>query len=571
MLETAEEQTKRWKTQQSRLMPLHDRMEKAYHLWRSKIYQIDKEEGEWESLTTNSPEVLSNSISERIAHGDRTLSILVTDESEEERKKLTETERFVNAALQLNDSIRMANPEDLLLQAMMGWTSSVCGFVIPRVYLFKEKGEFFCDVQAWDPRHVFWIPGKRGPAWVCNERWASIDELKDTYGNDVESKCKPDPEGRVHILDAWDRDEEGILAAESHDFIDKQKHKLNHPPVLILPVGTSPYVQRDQTPDTIAYLGSDVFINNRELYEKSSRLRSMRMTLASLAAKRPFVLKYDSTKGGQAPTIKGDPGAAGSYVVLDVGVGQDIEDRLVKEMTQDANILQAEIEAELSMGGAAPIAYGQINQALPYGGISLLTDSSMQRMKPAHEACERALEWVANEIVTQFKSGNFGEVTLRGSEASHRSYNVKLSPEDINDEWPFTCQINLSLPKDEQIEIAVATQEVTTGLLSKREAREKHQLSKDLDHTEMLVLDEKLDDVLGLGMRKYARWLAEVEGDREAAQDILDQIEERNGQREQERGVAVQPGIPIPAPPMAGFASRTTPPGRTGTRQVRQF
>lgn len=561
MLGTPEDQTSRWKAQTTRLWPLHDRMEKAFNLWRGKIYQIDKEEGEWESLTTNSSMVLANSISERIAGGERSLYILVTDEDIEQRKNLTDTEKFVKAALELNDNMRMGVPEEVPLQGMMAWTSSVCGIIVPRVYLYKEEGKFFCDVQAWDARHVFWISGKNGSVWTCHERWADIEELVDTYGSDAREKTKPDTEGRVHILDCWDKDEEGVLAAESHEYFQIDNHGLDHIPVLILPVGTSPHVQRSKSPNTIQYLGADAYVNNRDLYDKLSRLRSMRMTLASNAAKRPLVLKWDSTKGGQAPTIKGDPQETGAVITLDVGMGEELEDFITKQMTQDANILTAEIDAELSMGGAAPISYGQINQALPYGGISLLTDSAMQRIKPAHQACERAFEWIANEIVTQFKSGDFGEVTLKGSLGSHRAYEVKLTPEKIDDEWPFKCKINLSLPKDEQIEIAVATQETTTGLLSKRESREKHQLTTDLDRTEMLILDERLDEVQGIGLRRYARWLAEVEGDQDAADEVMEIIQERAAQRNQERGVAVQPGIPIPAPPMAGQASRTQAPG----------
>ena len=569
MLGTPEKESKRYIDQGVRLKPLHDRMEEAFQLWTLKPFEIPIEEGKWESVTTNSPAVLANSVAERIGGAERSLYILTTDEGEEERSKLTETERFVKACLELNDNIRMAIPEELPLQSMMGWTAEVCGIVVPRVYLYKDGDEFVCDVQAWDPRHVRWIPGRRGPVWVSHDRWASIDELKDTYGNDADNKCKPDKNGRVLILDLWDNDEEGVMPKDGSEYLDKQSHGLGHPPVRIMPVGSSPFVQRENTKDTIKYLGADVFLNNRKLYATSSRNRSMRATLVAAAAKRPLVIEWDSTKGGKAPKIKGDPTAAGSTIVLDIGKGQKLSDFVTQEMTQDANILQSELDAELSMGGAPPIAYGQVNQALPYGGISLLTDSAMQRIKPPHLTCERAFEFIASEIVSQFKSMSIGEVTLKGSEGSHSSYQVKLKPDQINDEWPFKCRLKLTLPKDEQIEIAVATQEVTSGLLSKRQAREKHQLVDDLDLTERLLDDEALDDIYGIRLRKHARYLYEQEGDIEGAMEILEILEERQEKHQQEKGVAVQPGIPIPAPPMAGMASRTTAAGRgkTGGRQ----
>ena len=570
-LENEAAELKRLEKQRIRLKPRHDRMEEAYRHWNLSPFKMPLVEGKWDSVTSNSPAVLANGIADRLAGAKRHIWLPVTDEVRKEREAITATERFVNAALTLNDERLARIPEMTSLQAALAWDATVCGFVIPRVWLHEddtEGGKFTVLIDAWDPRHVYWISGPKGSIWVCYERKTSLEDLKATYGSDV--KATADTAGEVLVRDIFDREEEGIIADET--YVSKEKHKLNHIPVMVLPVGTARYVRRELTSDTMKDFGADCFINNLGLYESRNRTRSYRTTLVGRAARKGQILLWDSTKGGRAPKVlHTDPGEKGALTILDSGKGQDLKEFDTPEMTRDASILDQEIDAELSVGGMAPIAYGQINQQLPYGGISLLTDSAMQRLIPAKLAVEAALEFVATEAISQFKTGGFEEQTLKGVDGSNRAYTVKVSKDDIDDEWRPKCELHTRLPKDEQIQIAVATQEVTSGLLSKRESREKHQLSDDLDLTESLIDGERVDEIGGVVLRKVVRQLEEddPEGNAPLIAEIMGAIEQRSAAATEERGVPIQPDIPIPANPMAGFASRTAAPGRSGTRVLR--
>uniref|UniRef100_A0A6M3IN61 Portal protein n=1 Tax=viral metagenome TaxID=1070528 RepID=A0A6M3IN61_9ZZZZ len=582
-LESVSEELDRKKTQQNRLTELYARMERHFNLWRHKKFEISSKEGVWDTTTTNSASVLGNGIADRISRARRKLWIPVIDETRKRRKELTSTERFVNAALQLNDDRLQMVPEMVDLQSGLGFHAAIRGIICVRTYLYMDDGNFIADVMPWDPLHVSWISGGVGNPlpWVCHERYASVEEIGHTYGNKVKERANADKQGRVLISDIWDNEEEGVILdtgtttnPSQGDYISKEKHGIGHPPVLILPCGSAPYIQSNDDPDTIKNLGASAYINNEDLYETRSRSLSYRLTLAGRAAKTDRVLYYDSTLGGLPPDVEGDVNAKGALIALDKGKGQELVAGIQPQMSRDAEILDNEISRELSVGGMAPVAFGQIDQSLPFGGISLLTDSALQRLAVAQGAVEQAFAHVAGEIVSQFKTGDFGQVTLKGLETSNKAYEIKVASKDIDDSWRFQCRLIPDLPQNEQIIAAVATQMKTGRLMSTRDIQEKYQLVEDFDLTEERMDIEDADAISGWKLRRMIRAVLEDTNSSEDAVDmareLLDHLAEQKGARTQaaQGGQAVQPGIPIPAPPMAAAASSAQPPGGGGVRNA---
>ncbi len=587
-LGTAAEELAKKAIQKQRLQPLHDRMERHFELWRHQEFKIPKKEGQWESMTTNSSSVLGNGIADRIATARRKIYIPAVDEDKGEREDLRLTERFVNAAYHMNDDRLLMIPETVPLQAALGWHAAIRGIVVKRILLFKnEDGTLGVDIAAWDPLFTFWISGggDNPLPWVCYDHWDSVEAIKAAYP-DVKGDIVGGDNGLVLVSDVWDKDEELVIANTPLTKDQRAKretgvvpdgtellrntHGIGHPPVLILPCGSAPFVQSAEHDDTIRNLGASAYINNEDLYEIRSRSLSYRLTLAGKAAATADIIEFDSTKGGLPPEIKGDTGEKGSLTPIDIGKGQKLVRGIQPQMTRDSEVLDNTIEGEINIGGMAPVAFGEGQPGQTFGGISLLTDSAQQRLAVARLAVEQSYAWGGGELVSQFKTLDIGEVTLKGLEGSNKAFEITVTKSQIDDSWRFRAKLHPDLPQNEQIVAAVATQ-LTQGdnpLLAVREVLERFQLSEDFDLSQELKDIEKSDQIAGIFLRRMARALIKDDPDR--AIEIMEFLEEQDGQRRQEAqgGTAVQSGIPIPAPPAAGLASRTEAPGRAGLRSM---
>lgn len=583
-LGTAAEELAKKVVQKSRLDPLHKRMERHFELWRHQEFKIPKDEGVWDSTTTNSSSVLGNGIADRIATARRKIYIPVVDEDKGERGDLTLTERFVNAAYHMNDDRLLMVPETVPLQSALGWHATVRGIIVKRILLFKgDDGNLVVDIAAWDPLFTYWISGDAGNPlpWVCYDRWVSVEAVKAAYP-DTADDVKGDDKGLVLISDIWDKDEELVIANNpgtentgkdakpGGPELLRNPHEIGHPPVLILPCGSAPFVQSAKHDDTIRNLGASAYINNDDLYDVRSRSLSYRLTLSGKAASTPNVVEYDSTKGGLPPEIKGDVGEKGAVTPMDVGKGQKLLPGIQPQMSRDSEVLDNEIKSEIDVGGMAPVAFGAGQPGQTFGGISLLTDSAQQRLAVARLAVEQSYAWGAGEIVSQFKTLDIGEVTMTGLEGSNKAFQITVTKAQIDDTWRFRAKLNPDLPQNEQIMVAVATQ-LTQGnnpILSVRETLERFQLSEDFDLTQELKDIEKSDQIAGIFLRRMARALIKDDPDR--AREILDFLDEQDGRRLQEAGGGqpVQPGIPIPAPAEGPMASRTEPAGGAGLRSM---
>lgn len=586
----ASEELERKRTQITRLQPLYDRMDRHFDLWTQKQFKIPRAEGKWDSITSNSAAVLGNGIIDKLAASKFRAWIPLVDEDKKQRKPLRNTELLVNAAFQLNDDRLLMVPEAVTLQAALAWQAAIRAVIGLRVFVFKDSSNnVIFDMAPWDPRHISWVSGGAGNPlpWVCFERWASVDEIKAQYGNDAVTKAGAEvsKDGHVLVSDIWNNMQEGVIVGGSSsgsgkgrtqqtkgDYVHTQNHDIGHPPVLVLPCGSAPFVQSDKHTDSIEHLGSGAYINNEHLYEPFNRERSYRMTLLKTAAKTGNILEYDSTFGNP-PEVAGDPTEAGATVVVDVSKGQKWLPGLQPQMSRDADVFDGQVRAELDTGGMAPIAHGVAEQgAQTFGGINLLTDAALQRLNVARKSEETALEWAAGEAISQFKTADFGKVTMKGLETSNKAFEIQVSKKDIDDSWRVKVKLMPDLPQNEQIIAAVATQLKGSGLISDRNIQERYQLVEDFDLNEEQIDLQAADEIAGIKMRRIARAILEEGGPnaREQAMEILDFLDEQDGQRRQrsQGGQAVQPGIPIPASPAAGLASRTEAPGRAGLRSM---
>ncbi len=540
---------------------LRGRFEDDFDLYRTEKFEMSKSEGVWDNYTSNRATREANKLINILASSRLKLWIPLTDEDEKKRKSLSKTERFPYGVIALRDSVYGTVPEALPLQASMSWFAPLRGWMVLLCYLYEEEdgknGKVLPHIAVWDILNTYWISGSKGLLWACYKRYASSEDVKDQYKQDV----KPDDKGRVELHNVWDGEEFGTIAEKA--WLKKpEAHKCGHIPVLILPGGSISLIQSDRHDDTIKNLGESMYVNNRHLYSVEHRLGTYFFTMTGKAAKAPTYHYFDSTKGGLPPEFDNDPSQKGAHTPIDIGKGEDIKPGTTPEMTHDAYSFLENVKQSLDAGGLAPLP---TSSGIPAAGLNIYRQDSLERMMTAKKLMERSYVWLAHEIVSQYKNGGFEGIEIQGVDGSNRIFKFKVKPTDIDDSWNFEAKLVTDLPQDDMANMGMAVQAVESELLSRQTARDRYSLVDDTDQEQRNLDREKAYKVAAVQMRRVAAALKE-DGDDEGAQYIMDEIERTR--TEQKPGVASQPGIPSPVRPSADTSAVVPqPPQASGLRK----
>ncbi len=499
---------------------LRDRMEKHYSMFRLDKFRMGADEGEWEEYTTNNPAVLGYKIINMLAFARRKLWIPVSDEGKRDRKSLSLTEQLAIGALNMADNTAMAVPEGMSTQSSLSFHSAIRGWTVVRCYMREQDDKVIPDITCWDPLNTYWISGSGKLLWVCYKRYANRRQLETEYGMTIHAL--EDSHGRILVYDVWDDEEEGVFT-EDEWLKEPEKHGLEYPPVYIRPVGAIPLLQSQKLDDTIKDVGPSCLTQNENIFPNESRLLSYMLTRAGMEAKMPIVVEFDSKAGALPPEFTTNPYVKGKVIFLDIAKGQKAVPFV--DLPKNSDILQMLTMTQRmeSMGGMAPVAYGQIDQALPAQGIDILTQSASDVAKPYKANVETMLRWLAQEITSQYKNGDFGEMELEGFDSKENKFHVEVSPGQIDDNWRFECTLVLDLLRDKMQQIAAASEAVKSGLMSKQTARDKFHLVDDTDLEQQIIDREQIEQMLHLNWWDVAKALFEG-GEKQSAQIILNAI-----------------------------------------------
>ncbi len=520
---------------------LRDRFDDDFELYTmDPSFEIDKKQGEYESYTTNGPSVLGNKITEMLASADLTFTIPLEKQTKPERNKVSDTERFAYGAVNKADQWNMLDPHNPPIQEQTAWYTTIRGWIAWRFFMRQDKDDIIPDLAVWDMRNVYWGLGKRGLGWTCNMRYASEEQC------DAEYNCKgtTDSKGRVKIYDHWGTKYERVVIG------DEVKHEVEHKqdkvPVLILPVGSMPFVQMDDNDETIKYMGDSVYVNNRHLYPKQSELLSYYFTVVATGTRVPTVVYY---KGPTPPEFESNPYIKGKTIFLSVDKGEKVEEFFKPTMPQDAAAAVSWVNSELSMGGVNPIMHGEVNQQMPAAGMALLLHAGMTVLSPRLKAMERAYTWLVNEMVRQYKSNDkFADLELQGLDAAGHHFTLKVNKDKLYDDRRLVARLKPSMPQEALQEAGIATQLVEAGLIARETAQDRYLHIQDTDLENQKIARDKASNMEPVILRQAA---AAFIHDKQygLAQIFLDEIASRQTQAQggggggRERGVASQPGV----------------------------
>ncbi len=523
------------------------------------MYLIPKTEGEWDNFISNRCSAEGNKIIDTLSYARRKLWIPLEDETKQGRNSLTATEQLANGVLFLIDNLAENTPEGQSVQASLSYFRPVRGWSAQRILLRMEDDKLVPDYAAWDIRNTYWIASADKLIKVFYIRYADEDEVKFEYPSWTGTAQSTND--KVEIVDIWDCTDktakEGVWIG--NEWVKEPTEvkigdtTLDYLPIRIRAGRSAPLIG-----DNLKNIGESFQVNNRGLYSTESRLISYEITRAGQLAKAPRVVVYDSSTGQKPEGFEKDPYTKGRTLYLDKAKGEEwvnaVPPPTGSEIVNSTNIVQG-LEG---IGGFSAVAYGVVNQALPAQGIDILSKSTSDIVKPFKQGVESDIKWLAEEIVRQFKNGDFGEYEFEGYDKSANRFKTKVKPDDIDVNWKFECELVPDLLRDKATNIGNAELAVKSGLMSKQTARDEFALVTDTDLEAEKIAKEQVEGIVQFKLRQYEAALLK-DGDIEGAAIVRQEIEKLSMQAmnpPQEMGGVPASRKGVPQPPLIAANQR---------------
>lgn len=541
-----------------RTKSLRDRWESDWGLTLNEEFQMSKEQREWSNATANLAVSLYDYYVNSLAYGTLLFSIPITAEKKKQREKLAIAERFAYGCMNIADE-RLSNAGQPTVLEQLAALAPVRGWTAGRAYMYQPKGsDINLQIDIWDVFNTYWLSGANGLLWIAYRNYMSPEAVRDAYGDNVQ--FEEDSEGRVETWDVIDKEEEGVLIQDKW-VVKPEKHGLDHVPCFVFPGGSVPLIQSEKYNDTIKYQGQSIYYKNVLIYPIINKLLTYFMTTSEQSAKPPMLNIYDSSKNGEPLNLQGDPRGRGAIIDVDAGQGQGLAPMFTETMSGQTEMLLNFFRGLESLGGVAPIARGEINQAMPAALGSLLTSSANKGMRSPQNLIEKSITWLVNELMTQYRNGHFGELKIKGKDKSSHYFDVDVTPSEIEADWYLEARLKPDTLLDSNLNAGIATTLTTQGLISKRRARDKYLNIEDPDGEQEIIDYESISENEDIALRNMVAAAAH-EGDKEATMILLDILEERKAARnrkENPKQAAIPEGVSVPVPPQATASALRRP------------
>jgi len=499
MLKTAsEEQMKSdniWKS--SNVSALREQQEKDFSLWGPYKFQMPKKEGKWEEVTTNSPKILANKILGLLMASRLQLFIEVEEEKRKGREKLSNTEKLANGAIWLADREATKVPSGKKLQSTLSTYAVLKGGTVKSVYWYMNGDKPVCDIKGYDPTYCQWIEGGNDILWFCHRDYVTEDFLKHTYKKELTEGFSYGKGDRILTYTFWDDDEWKVSI--NGEYIDGERHGLGYVPVNIRSCGPAPYIQSENDSNTMKWSWMSCFANNRDIYDLESKMLSIESSKAIESGKIKIAGEWDSEKSaGNLPDgiekLGYSSGGRNEIVMFDAAKGQKFGGMVQPPSNVVVDQFLTRIRGMDVIGSIDPIAFGQMTRSGSGALAAELRAAALEFINPFKDCVQEDFVWVAEEVVKQFKNGEYEKVSIegvdRGKNREQRKFHIDLEPKDI-EEKRFDCNLVADRLRDEVQELGAAIQKVSYGLSSRRTAMLRHNIVEDPDR-EQDIMDEEL-------------------------------------------------------------------------------
>ncbi len=478
---------------------LKKRIEDDYDTWRLEPFILG---ADYDNYTTNEPRNLANKAIDILATAPIQARIPLQNNDEQERTRISATERFYYGALALAN-YRLQNTLQPSVQDQLAFHAVLRGWIAIRALFRKnDKGETVPDIAIWDILHTRWDIGSDGFLWICHKRPITKAQAKAEYDMDIAGASTYNQNDRVY--DYWD-DEWNAVVLNNKFAIEPWEHKLGHIPVLLKTVGSVPLVQSTRHTDTIKDSGESIFSNDRNIYPHKNKLVTLYSTVLGQAAHNPLAI----TSSGGKRDFKKSPYYKGSVIQLDSDKNETVEALYKPEMPRQTGELLSIVQRDLSTGGVAPIASGELAFQLPYSGIKELLDAAKSIIKPRQKAIEESLTWVFRELAGQYGKGKFGKLRIHGRDGANEYFDMEMSAKDMKGDWFPEVKLLADLPENETEKHAMAKLSIDTGMLSPQSASDRYIGVQDTDSEQRKINVHRAKQLPSVQVREYAMALIE--------------------------------------------------------------
>lgn len=496
MLGTASEEIAKsdemWKS--SNFTALREQQEKDFGLWGPYQFAMPESEGAWDKVTTNSPKILANKILGLLSASWLQLFIDVGEEVRKGRKRISNTEMLANGTIWLADREATRVPSGKKIQSALSTYAIVKGGTVKSVYWYSKDDKSVCDIKVYDPMFCQWIEAGNDISWFCHRGYASEAFIKHAYKEQIDKGFSyGSSQGKDKILAYTFWDEVKWKVAINGEYIDEGQHNLGYIPVNIRSCGPAPYIQSEQYSDTMKYSWMSCFANNRDIYDLESKMLSIESSKATESGKIKIAGEWDSTKGGVPEGLeKLGYGAKtrNEIVLFDTAKGQKFGGMVQPPSNEVVDQFLTRIRTMDIIGSIDPIAFGQMTRSGSGALAAELRAAALEFINPFRECVEEDFIWIAEEVVKQFKDGEYDKISVEGRDNKRQKFYIDLEPTDV-EEKRFDCNLVADRLRDEIQELGAAIQKISYGLSSRRTAMLKHNIVEDPDR-EQDIMDEEV-------------------------------------------------------------------------------
>ncbi len=453
--------------------PLYERMESDFNLFRGEQYQARKGD---QAFTSNEPQTLADKVIDIIAKADLDLKIPIFTEPEDDRREISNTERFVSGCLDYAD-LRLKRRGEPTLQPLAAWHAVVRGWIVGRPLVYKSEaagGDTVVQIDLWDRRWVRYEMGSEGILWVAFIRNVPIRVAQQEFGLDLDKNWKQfsttasytgssGTKATIQVIDFFDEKNNAIILSPSQGttnttgakdgwyWKEPTPHNCDGPPVIIRPCGATPLVASDDHTDTIKDQGESIYANNRNMYAPYNKLWSNILTMTDKGARGAY--KVMSRDGHLTMTT--DPAKEGSNPSLSTDKKQDLVPLETFTMPKDTPAMMSALGKSIQVGGTSDVMHGVLSQS-PLSGLAI----QQLRQAVATLVDRRALtvqeffEDCAWHLTTQFAKGGLKPIELNVKRDTKFTELIKFHPRSYGErpavrQYRFKALLKPDMPQDD--------------------------------------------------------------------------------------------------------------------------
>jgi len=444
---------------------LHARMDADFDLWRLKEYKLDAYS---DNVTSTYPRFYAQAVLGQLSGAKLNIAIHRMDGQGELESKM---ERAFFGWLRVIDEglvNRLLPP----LQSSVSFMAAIRGFIAGRNIFYKDGTP---EIFPYDPRHLSWGMDSKGIIW------SGYTTYREPYAIEFEYEYTPKPREKVRVnkkeiskavevIEWIDEDSYQVIVDDMAVNDEKdQKHDWGRPPVVLVPVGTTPLIISSS--DKYGYVetwGDSVFGGSRGLYKVQSAVLSICLSLLAKSHRPSYFL---FTPDGSMK-LQGTPWGKGE--ILPLPIDAKVEQVKPPDIASSWYQFYQIIDGLIHQADYPSLTYGQLwkGQELSGKSVQSLNENVEQIKGTLLQAMSTFYKTSLKKLGEQYlKLGEPSQVA--GYDSKGRRFVDQATPDLFDGDYELEIEFRAISPEQESANYAKAQVAKQSMLASDDFIREK--------------------------------------------------------------------------------------------------